>query len=330
MTDKIPETAATAVVTTTVKAPKATAADFHPEVLRLFDGYVHGRIDRRGFLEGAAKFAVGGVTAAALLEALSPDFAAAEQVPKTDPRIQAVTVDFPSPQGSGTGRGYLVRPASAPPPGGPATPTKGLPTVLVVHENRGLNPHIEDVARRLAVEGYLALAPDLLSVNGGTPPDEDKARELHTKTEREDMIAAALAAVPFMRNHTESTGKVGAVGFCFGGGVVNRMAAGSADLAAAVPYYGVQVPADMVPGIKAPLLLQYAETDENINKGIAAYEAALKANNKKYTLHTYAGTQHAFNNDTGAARYNKAAADLAWSRTLAFFAENLGAPPKGA
>jgi carboxymethylenebutenolidase len=204
------------------------------------------------------------------------------------------------------------------------------PAVVVIHENRGLNPHVEDVARRLAVEGYLALAPDLLSVNGGTPPDEDKARDLHTKTEREDMIAAALAAVPFMHSHAESTGKVGTVGFCFGGGVVNRMAAGSPDLAAAVPYYGTQVAAEMVPAIKAPLLLQYAETDDNINKGIAAYEAALKANNKKYTLHVYPGTQHAFNNDTGAARYNKAAADLAWSRTLAFFAENLGAPPKGA
>jgi carboxymethylenebutenolidase len=166
------------------------------------------------------------------------------------------------------------------------------------------------------------LAPDLLSVNGGTPPDEDKARELHAKTEREDMIAAALAAVPFMQKHAESTGKVGAVGFCFGGGIINRMAAGSPDLAAAVP--------EMVPAIKAALLLHYAENDENINKGIAAYEAALKANNKKFTIYIYPGTQHAFNNDTGAARYNKAAADLAWSRTLAFFAENLGAPPKAA
>jgi carboxymethylenebutenolidase len=217
--------------------------------------------------------------------------------------------------------GYLVR----------AKAMGKRPTVIVIHENRGLNPHIEDVARRAAVEGYLAFAPDLLSVNGGTPPDEDQAaRELHQKTQREDMIAAALAAVPFMRTHAESTGKVGAVGFCFGGGVVNRMAAGSPDLAAAVPYYGAQVPAEMVPAIKAPLLLQYAETDENINKGIAAYEAALKANNKTYTLHMYPATQHAFNNDTGAARYNKAAAELAWSRTLAFFAEHLGAPPKAA
>jgi carboxymethylenebutenolidase len=167
-------------------------------------------------------------------------------------------------------------------------------------------------------------------VNGGTPPEEDKARELHTRTEREDMIAAALAAIPFILKHAESTGKVGAVGFCFGGGVVNRMAAGSPDLAAAVPYYGVQIAAELVPAIKAAMLLHYAENDENINKGIGAYEAALTANNKKYAIYIYPGTQHAFNNDTGAARYNKAAADLAWSRTLAFFAENLGPPPKAA
>jgi carboxymethylenebutenolidase len=235
-----------------------------------------------------------------------------------DARLVAERVTYDSPKGKING--YLVR--------GKARGKR--PTVIVIHENRGLNPHLEDVARRLAVEGYLAFAPDLLSVNGGTPPDEDKARELHAKTEREDMIAAALAAVPFMQKHAESTGKVGAVGFCFGGGVVNRMAAGSPDLAAAVPYYGAQVPAEMVPAIRAPLLLHYAENDENINKGIAAYEAALKNNNKKYTIYIYPGTQHAFNNDTGAARYNKAAADLAWSRTLAFFAENLGAPPKAA
>jgi carboxymethylenebutenolidase len=200
----------------------------------------------------------------------------------------------------------------------------------VIHENRGLNPHIEDIARRLAVEGYLALAPDLLSVNGGTPSEEDRARELHQKTEREDMIAAALAAIPVMQKHAESTGKIGAVGFCFGGGVVNRMAAGDPELAAAVPYYGEQAPAERVPAIKAPLLLQYAENDERINKGIPAYEAALQANNKKYTIHVYPGTQHAFNNDAGGARYNKAAAELAWSRTLAFFAENLGTPPRPA
>ncbi len=288
------------------------------KIINLYDRFTHGGMNRREFLDRLSELAGSSAAAVALLPLLQNDYAHAAIVSADDARLATERVSYDSPKGKING--YLVRPKSI----------GKRPAVVVIHENRGLNPHIEDVARRLAVEGYLALAPDLLSVNGGTPPDEDKARELHTKTEREDMIAAALAAVPFMRNHAESTGKVGAVGFCFGGGVVNRMAAGSPDLAAAVPYYGVQVPADMVPGIKAPLLLQYAETDDNINKGIAAYEAALKANNKKYTLHTYAGTQHAFNNDTGAARYNKAAADLAWGRTLAFFAENLGAPPKGA
>jgi carboxymethylenebutenolidase len=293
------------------------------KIITLYDRFTHGGMSRRDFLDRLAELAGSAAAATALLPILQNDYAKAAIVPPDDARLVAERVSYDSPKGRING--YLVR-----------TKAKGekdsgkRPTVIAIHENRGLNPHIEDVARRLAVEGYLALAPDLLSVNGGTPPEEDKARELHTKTEREDMIAAALAAIPFMAKHAESTGKVGAVGFCFGGGVVNRMAAGSPDLAAAVPYYGVQVPAEMVPAIKAPLLLQYAETDENINKGIAAYEAALKANNKKYTIHIYPGTQHAFNNDTGAARYNKAAADLAWSRTLAFFAENLGAPPKGA
>ena len=204
------------------------------------------------------------------------------------------------------------------------------PVVLVIHENRGLNPHLEDVARRFAAEGYLAYAVDLLSLVGGTPASEDAARELHPKMNQDDAVAALVAAVSFLKAHPESTGKVGAVGYCFGGLMVNRLAASSPELDAGVAYYGRQVPAAQVANIKAALLLHYAETDEAVNAGIAAYEAALKANNKKYTIHTYPGTQHAFNNDTGAARYNKAAADLAWSRTLAFFAENLGAPPKAA
>jgi carboxymethylenebutenolidase len=180
------------------------------------------------------------------------------------------------------------------------------------------------------LEGFLAFAPDLLSLVGGTPPNEDAARDLHPKMNREDAIAASVAAVSYLGKHAESTGKVGAVGFCFGGGVVNRMATDSPDLAAGVAYYGTQPPADKVPAIKAALLLHYAETDENINKGIAAYEAALKANNKKFTINSYPGTQHAFNNDTGAARYNKPAADLAWERTIGFFKEQLGAPPRAA
>jgi len=284
------------------------------DIINLYDRFTHGGMSRRTFLDRLAELAGSTVAAAALLPLLQNDYARAAIVPPDDGRLAAERVTYDSPKGKING--YLVRGRA-----------KGKrPAVIVIHENRGLNPHIEDVARRLAVEGYLVLAPDLLSVNGGTPPDEDKARELHAKTEREDMIAAALAAIPFMQKHAEATGKVGAVGFCFGGGVVNRMATDSPDLAAGVPYYGAQPPADKVAAIKAPLLLQYAENDDNINKGIEAFEAALKANNKKYTKHVYQGTQHAFNNDTGAARYNKAASDLAWSRTLAFFKENLGAP----
>jgi carboxymethylenebutenolidase len=287
-------------------------------IINLYDRFTHGGMSRREFLDRLAELAGSSAAAAALLPILQNDYAQAAIVAADDGRLAAERISYDSPKGNING--YLVR--------GKAMGKR--PAVIVIHENRGLNPHIEDVARRLAVEGYLALAPDLLSVNGGTPPEEDKARELHQKTERESMIAAALAAIPVMQKHNESTGKVGAVGFCFGGGVVNRMAAGSPELAAAVPYYGEQAPAEMVPAIKASLLLQYAENDERINKGIPAYEAALKANNKKYAIHIYPGTQHAFNNDAGGARYDKTAAELAWSRTLAFFAENLGAPPKAA
>ncbi len=286
------------------------------KIINLYDRFTHGGMSRRVFLDRLARLAGSSAAAAALLPLLQNDYARAAIVAENDARLKAERTSYEFPKGKING--YLVR--------GIAMGKR--PAVIVIHENRGLNPHIEDVARRLAAEGYLALAPDLLSVAGGTPASEDAARELHTKTNKDDMLAAALAAVPFIQAHAESTGKVGAVGFCYGGGVVNRLATGSPDLAAAVPYYGAQPAADLVPAIRAPLLLQYAETDENINRGIAAYEAALKAINKKYTLHTYPGTQHAFNNDTGAARYNKAAADLAWGRTLAFFAENLGGPPK--
>ena len=288
------------------------------KIINLYDRFTHGAMARREFLDRLAQLAGSTAAATALLPLLQNDYARAAVVADTDPRLKAERVSYDSPKGKISG--YVVR----------GTAGGKRPAVIVIHENRGLNPHIEDVARRLAVEGYLALAPDLLSVAGGTPPSEDAARELHTKTNKDDMLAAAIAAGPFMQKHAESTGKVGAVGFCYGGGVVNRLAAGDPELAAAVPYYGVQPAADLVPAIRAALLLQYAENDENINKGIAAYEAALKANKKAYTLHVYAGTQHAFNNDTGAARYNKAAADLAWSRTLAFFAQHLGAPPKAA
>jgi carboxymethylenebutenolidase len=283
-------------------------------IIDLYHHFTHGGMNRRQFLDRLADLVGSTAAAAALLPVLQSDYAKAAIVAPDDPRLAAERMSYDSPRGKVGG--YLVRPKDK----------SKRPAVLVIHENRGLNPHIEDVARRYAAEGFLTLAPDLLSVSGGTPLDEDKARQLHTRTEREEMIAAAVAGAAYLARHRESTGKVGAVGFCFGGGVVNRLATDSADIAAAAPYYGIQPPAEKVANIKAPLLLHYAEMDENIDKGIPAFEAVLKAANKRYTIHIYPGTQHAFNNDTGAARYNKAASDLAWSRTLAFFKENLGTP----
>jgi carboxymethylenebutenolidase len=286
-------------------------------IIDLYHHFTHGGMSRRAFLDRLTELAGTAAAAAAMVGLLQNNYAKAAIVAADDARLAIDRVTYDSPKGKISG--YLARPKDK----------VKRPAVLVIHENRGLNPHIEDVARRLAAEGFLALAPDLLSVNGGTPDDEDKARDLHNKTDREAMITAAVAGAAFLATHPESTGKVGTVGFCFGGGVVNRLATDSPDIAAAIPYYGTQPPAEKVAAIKAPLLLQYAENDENIDKGIPAFEAALKANNKRYTVYIYPGTQHAFNNDTGAARYNKAAADLAWSRTLAFLKENLGAP-KGA
>jgi len=306
----------------TDKTPKKTAADFHPEVLRLFDRYVHGAIDRRGFLDGAGRFAVGGVSAAALLEALSPNFAAAEQVPKTDARIQAATIEFPSPQGSGTGRGYLVRPESAPPPGGASTPTKGLPTVLVVHENRGLNPHIEDIARRLAVDNFIAFAPDALFPLGGYPGDEDRAREMFGRLDQAKTREDFLAAARYLEGVPGGNGKLGAVGFCWGGGMVNFLATRLPTLAAAVPFYGPAPAADSVAAIRAPLMLVFADNDDFVNKTWPPYEAALKAGGKTFEAHRYPGTQHGFNNDT-TPRFDAAAAAQAWQRTVAFFSRRL-------
>ena len=292
---------------------RLTANDFHPEVLKLFDRYVHGLTDRRGFLEGAKKFAAGGVGAGALLEALNPRFAEAEQVAKDDPRIVGKFVEYPSPEGYGTVKGYLVEPAKA---------QGKLPTVLVVHENRGLNPHIEDIARRLALDNFIAFAPDALAPLGGYPGDEDKARELFPKLDqaktRKDFILAArvLKALP------EGNGKVGVVGFCYGGGVANYLATQLPDLAAAVPFYGAQPPAEDVAKIKAALLIQYAGNDDRINAGWPAYEAALKAAGVKYEAFIYPGVQHGFNNDT-TPRFDAAAAKLAWSRTIDFFNAHL-------
>jgi carboxymethylenebutenolidase len=287
-------------------------------IINLYDRFTHGGMSRRDFLDRLSELAGSAAAAAALLPLLQNDYARAAIVSADDARLATERVAYDSPKSKING--YLARARS-----------KGKrPVVLVIHENRGLNPHLEDVARRLALEGFLAYAVDLLSLVGGTPESEDAARELHTKMNQDDAVVALVSAVSFLKSHAESTGKVGAVGFCFGGLMINRLAASSPELDAGVAYYGRQVPAAQVPNIKAPLLLHYAENDDPVNSGIPAYEAALNANNKKYAIHVYPGTQHAFNNDTGAARYNKAAADLAWERTLAFFKENLGAPPKAA
>ena len=289
------------------------ASDFPQEVLDIFDGYVHGRINRREFLDRAAKYAIGGFTAAAMLESLSPNFAWAQQVAKDDVRIRTEYLTYASPQGSGTVRGYFARPAKS---GGK------LPGVLVIHENRGLNPYIEDVARRLAVEGYVAFAPDCLTPDGGYPGDEDKARELFAKQDAKKRNEDLFAAADFLKSRPECSGRIGAVGFCFGGTIVNLLAVRLPDLAAAVPFYGTQPSAADTAKIKAPLLIHYADHDDRVNAGWRPFEAALKANGVKYEMHMYAGTNHGFHNDT-TPRYDEAAAKLAWSRTLAFFKEHL-------
>jgi carboxymethylenebutenolidase len=289
------------------------ASDYPPAVLKLFDGYVHGFINRREFLDRAAMYAVGGFTAAAMLETLRPNFALAQQVPRTDSRIHWEYVSYPSPAGSGTMRGYLVRPAN---------PAGKLPGIVVIHENRGLNPYIEDVARRLAVENYVAFAPDALSPVGGYPGDEEKAQTLFASLDQKKLAEDLLAAVPFLKSRAECNDSIGAVGFCFGGGIVNAMAVRFPDLAAAVPFYGRQPSAADTAKIKAPLLIHYAGEDARINAGWPAWEEALKKDNVRYTAHTYPGVQHGFHNDT-TPRYDEAAAKLAWSRTLAFFNANL-------
>ena len=292
---------------------RKTAGDFAPEVLALFDAYVHGAIDRRGFLDRASKYAAGGTTAAMLLDALLPKFAEAQQVAKNDTRIKAELVEYASPEGSGTMRGYFVAPAA---------PKDKRPGVLVVHENRGLNPHIEDVARRLALEDFVAFAPDALFPLGGYPGDEDKARELFPKLDqaktREDFVAAAA----WLKTRPECSGKVGVVGFCYGGAIANMLATRIPDLGGAVPFYGTQPKAEDVPKIKAPLLIHYAENDDRVNAGWPAYEAALKSAHVSYEAFIYPGTQHGFNNDT-TPRYDKEAAALAWKRTVDFFNKNL-------
>ena len=288
------------------------------KIYDLYDDFIHGGMNRRDFIERLAVLVGSTAAATATLSLLQSDFALAQVVPANDPRLAIDRVTYESPKGKISA--YLARPKS-----------KGKrPAVIVIHENRGLHPHIQDVARRLAVEGFVVLAPDLLSLVGGTPDNEDEALATHKKLNQDDAVVALESAVTFMTKHPESTGKVGAVGFCFGGLMVNRLAVASPELDAGVAYYGRQVDDADVPKITAPLLLHYAENDKGVNAGIEAYEKALKANKKRYTLYMYPGTQHAFNNDTGKARYNKEAADLAWSRTIAFFKEHLGAPPSAA
>jgi carboxymethylenebutenolidase len=280
-------------------------------IIDLYDAYTHGALPRRDFMDRLAQLAGGAGAAATLLGVLQNDYARAAVIAEDDPRIVTETVTYEAAGGKVSG--YLAR-------------LKGgakRPAVIVIHENRGLNPHIKDVTRRLAVDGFLAFAVDALSPLGGTPADEDKAREMIGSLDRDQTLARYAAAVPFLATRPESNGKVGAVGFCWGGGMANRLAAAGTPLAAAVAYYGMPLPPEEVPKITAPLLLHYAGLDERINAGVPAFEEALKKNKKVYELHMYPGANHAFNNDTNAARYNKEAADLAWGRTIAFLKKTL-------
>jgi carboxymethylenebutenolidase len=289
------------------------ASDYPQELLNLFDHYVHGEIDRRSFLDGAKKFASLG-TATAIWESLRPNYAWAQQVPKDDKRIKSEYLTVPSPQGNGNIKGYFVRPAAA---------TGKLPGILVIHENRGLNPYIEDVARRLATANFMAFAPDGLTTVGGYPGDEEKAAQLFGGVDKPKMTEDFIAAAKWLKGRQDCTGKIGAVGFCFGGGIVNTLAVRlGSDLSAGVPFYGAQPPAADVAKIKAPLLLQYAALDTRITGGAPAFEEALKANNVHYEAFVYEGANHGFHNDT-TPRYDEAAAKLAWQRTLDFFNKNV-------
>ena len=285
------------------------ASDFSQELLDLFHEYQHGDITRRNFLDRAGKYATGGLTAMAIFESLKPNYAWAQQVPADDKRIKVGYEVVPSPAGNGSIKGYLARPAKG----------KKLPVVLVIHENRGLNPYIEDVARRFALANFIAFAPDGLTSVGGYPGSDEKGASAFRTVDGKKMTEDFIAAARWLKARPDSNGKLGAVGFCFGGGIVNQLAVKlGADLNAGEPFYGRQPSADDAAKIKAPLLLHYAGNDQGVNAGIAAYEAALKTSNKVYTLHTYAGTQHGFHNDT-TPRYDETAAKLAWTRTLDFF-----------
>jgi carboxymethylenebutenolidase len=290
------------------------AQDFDQELLDLYDDYAHGRLSRRDFARRATAFAVGGITVEALLERLSPNYALAQQVKPDDARINTETITYESPKGGGKMRGLLARPKAE---------DAKFPAVLVIHENRGLNPYVEDVARRLAVQGFLALAPDALTPLGGYPGNDDEGRAMQAKRNPAQMIEDFIAAAELLKAHPKSNGKVGAVGFCYGGGVVNTLAFRiPKTIAAGVPFYGRQPSADNVPEIEAPLLIHYAGLDTRVNEGWPAFERALKASNKKYEAFIYPNVNHGFHNDT-TPRYDKQAAGLAWTRTIEFFKEHL-------
>ena len=289
------------------------ASDYPQELLDLFHEYQHGDISRRDFMDRIKKFAVGGVTTAAIYESLKPNYAWAQQVPKEDSRIKTSYETVPSPQGNGSIKGYLAKPASA---------AGKVPAVIVIHENRGLNPYIEDVARRFAVANFIAYAPDGLTSVGGYPGDDEKGAAKFREVNGPKMLEDFVAAAGWLKAHPQSSGKIGAIGFCFGGGIVNQLAVRMPDLGAGAPFYGRQPSAEDTAKIKAPLMLHYAGNDPGVDQGIPAFEAALKANNKKYEVFVYEGAQHGFHNDT-TPRYDEKAAKLAWQRTLEFFNKNL-------
>jgi len=283
--------------------------DIKQEVFDLYDDYAHNRVNRREFVQKLSAYAVGGLTVTALMGFLMPDYGGNIQVRADDPRIKSEYINYNSPKGGGNIKALLSMPANT---------TKTLGGIVVVHENRGLNPHIEDVARRAALAGFISIAPDALTALGGYPGDDEKGREMQSKRNKDEMLEDFIAAYEYLKKHKDCNGKVGVVGFCFGGGIVNMMAVRIPDLSAAVPFYGGQPTSDDVPSIKAPLLLHYAALDTRVNEGWPAYEAALKANNKVYTVYIYPGVNHGFHNDT-TPRYDKAAAQLAWQRTIEFF-----------
>lgn len=287
--------------------------DINQEVFDLYDDYAHNRIIRRDFVQKLSKYAVGSLTVPALMSFLMPDYQGAIQIKRDDPRLKSEYVNYQSVKGGGTIKALLSMPADA---------KKKLGGIVVVHENRGLNPHIEDVARRAALAGFISIAPDALTPLGGYPGSDDQGRELQSKRDQNEMLEDFIAAYDYLKNHKDCNGKVGVVGFCFGGGIANKMAVRIPGLAAAVPFYGGQPAKEDVPKIKAPLLLHYAELDTRVNEGWPAYEAALKENSKVYTAYIYPKVNHGFHNDT-TPRYDKAAAELAWKRTIDFFNEKL-------